>query len=643
MNHFSNISVVPYTELLNGNIGLSTHRGGPIFPNWDQQLEARHCRNNFVPYDALPIDARPIDRINSGIWCGAFCDHFGHQISEFSMRLPRSIGLNSKLPLLYGVRADSGIKSITQTPKYFHDIITWMGGNLEDVVIVSRPTVVTELLVFPQAEVLHGPRPSSDHLARMSAIVEKNIGIPRPSGILYVSRSRFLSGKLAGEAYIENYMSEQGVEVFRPEDLPLKEQLQKYANASHIIFSEGSALHSLQLFGNLSATISVLMRRPDAKMWRHFIEPRATQYCEVNIVSGLLYSYNTFRVPLDALGLSIVSEDKTLAWLRELEISVTSWSSDKFQKTRDLDIRRWLAKEAQQNYHHHESKGYIVEVLRNAGLHHMANEALAMLPDALSLNEACISHYQHSLAHEKNGDLNAALQSINNAINDSTEIAGFHYQKSIWLDRLGKAKEALESALASTELMPSNAEFNAHCAQLAEKVGDISLALECWSRALEIKPDSANYHLQFSLFLARADRIDEAVSAINIAISLDPINKNFWGHRANFFLKNGSHQEALDSIDKAIELAPQEGGFHGMRSICLMRLGKKREALEAARCNVNFFPSSPDARVHLSNVLLSLGELANALAEAEQAVSLREDVERYKEHRDLIIKRMQSV
>lgn len=162
MKEFSKIEIMPYRELLQANIGLSTHRGGPIFPNWDAEVLSRHCRGNRIPVDHLPLKDNIVEELNlSGIWAGAICGHFGHQVSEFSMRIPEAISHNTDTNVLFAARHDSPYKNISSAPTYFRSIIDWFFIQPDRVRIINRPTMISELIVYPQAEMLNGPSPDT--------------------------------------------------------------------------------------------------------------------------------------------------------------------------------------------------------------------------------------------------------------------------------------------------------------------------------------------------------------------------------------------------------------------------------------------------------------------------------------------------
>jgi hypothetical protein len=66
---------------------------------------------------------------------------------------------------------------------------------------------------------------------------------------------------IAGEGEFEEYLSGEGWTIFHPEQRSFLEQLSHYVGADKLLFSDGSACHSLMLLPNLRAEIAVVLRR----------------------------------------------------------------------------------------------------------------------------------------------------------------------------------------------------------------------------------------------------------------------------------------------------------------------------------------------------------------------------------------------
>ena len=134
--------------------------------------------------------------------------------------------------------------SLDTAPRFFLEMLAWFGVPPERVRFVHRPTLARRLLVAPQAEQFYpsgdGAAPSADHLDTLDALVRRRFGAVSRRGTVYVSRAGQRT-RFAGEAELEAALVRAGVEVMRPEERPLAEQLRCYATADPSAKSSRSA------------------------------------------------------------------------------------------------------------------------------------------------------------------------------------------------------------------------------------------------------------------------------------------------------------------------------------------------------------------------------------------------------------------
>lgn len=287
---FHNIPVMPIQQVLASPFGRSEHQLGPVWPEWDSQHEIRFKRNNNLKDDEPIIsDGQHLCyETRTVFWCGAIVDHFGHQIADFSTRIMayRKLGLRG----VYAFSAPNNEKyTIENTPSFFRAITDWLEIS-EQILLVNKPLLVKELIVLGQQEQLPNVGANGDYLSEFDNLVQsKKLNINKNRKI-YVSRSAQSKGVIAGEKYIEKILIQHGFEVFMPEQYSLSEQLHKYLNSTTLVFSEGSALHTMQLLGRGLGKVHVIRRRPTYNMCKNFIEPRAESvdyYTIGDLVCGL--------------------------------------------------------------------------------------------------------------------------------------------------------------------------------------------------------------------------------------------------------------------------------------------------------------------------------------------------------------------
>lgn len=341
---YYNIPVMPYTELLDEQRGLSPHCGGPIWPNWDTSTDVRHLRWGGIPKDKEPSSntSSTIETITEKMyWCGPIVSHFGHQIADFSSRIPMYDLNDQQAFYCFGVHPKKmNISSIDHAPIFFKEILDWYGISKDKVFIVNKPVIIKELQVVPQQEEIN-KSPTKKYLEVLDTNLSKKNFYSNNNSTYYISKAAFPRGKIAGEAYLEYILGINGVHVIRPEAISLNEQLRIYATADKLIFCEGSALHTTQLLGNCLQSIYILKRRSDINIAHKSLSARAKQIHYINIglsIDGLNQEGN--YAPY--FGITIPNEIFILEFFDQLGLKINNWSSQALKVSIEEDIKIWF-------------------------------------------------------------------------------------------------------------------------------------------------------------------------------------------------------------------------------------------------------------------------------------------------------------
>jgi hypothetical protein len=378
---FRDVVVVPYSDLLDRWRDGEIHRGGPVWPDWNDRTAARHGRAG------RPVDVRPADpegvlaEAGSLAWGGAIADAFGHQVADFSTRLLATVAARPELPITFASRPDLGYADVPSAPAYFSAILEWLGVPAEQVHVITSPTRVAELFVAPQAEQLSGPGPGAPYLDALDALAQERLGRPEPDErLLYVSRAG-MEARFAGERYLEEVLRTAGVSVMRPETVPLADQLRQYRNASDLVFAEGSALHALQLLGRLDADVSVLERRPGTKLAQENLRPRVRSLVYEEVATKLVHGVLPTGRPALPKGLSVADPKMLLEAFARRGVDLwPDWDEGAWSAARDADVLRWVdAQAAEPGHLGSGSVERILEGLGETGLGHLVDASWARL------------------------------------------------------------------------------------------------------------------------------------------------------------------------------------------------------------------------------------------------------------------------
>ena len=315
--------------------------GGPLWPEFENQITARHCRAGR-PFDIKPTYELAKATVNTpSIWLGPACTHFGHQIYDFSGRILHSLRESHEENLLIGLR--TGNHSL---PPIQLAILDWYGINIKRVKVINTPIIYKELHVFPQEE---QPlmRPKDSYLDSLQIITHRNLpDIKQTEEILYISRSK-IHAHMAGESYIEDLMKLSGIKIVHPELLSLKQQLSYYYKAGTLIFSEGSALHGLQLLGRIKANVIIINRRPRSNLGLvDFLPDRVNSLNYIDAVKDLITSYKITGMPALAFGISIINHELLLDELKNYGVNLyKNFNYATYMKAVKKDISDWVTEE----------------------------------------------------------------------------------------------------------------------------------------------------------------------------------------------------------------------------------------------------------------------------------------------------------
>jgi len=339
---FEKIIITPYSELLDGPIGLSMHKGGPIWPEWDKQVEVRHQRRNKL-FDVVPeASSKPVVFVRETLfWCGAVTRHFGHQLADFTSRIACYKGMSGKL--CFAVHPRHNINKFEDTPIFFQKIIKLLGYSKDDIYIVSQNIIAEKLICCPQMEQLGGPGPSQDYLSILDAL-NPSLPVELKNGIYYISRAAQSSGVIAGELYIESILGKAGVKVIRPECISLEEQLRIYGSAKLIIFSEGSSMHALQILGRINCDVVVINRRDGGRFEEDVLKPRVKSLKYYSL-GEFLYGLNDKGYPVKEAGLIILDPKKIISLFSNHGIYFRHFNEDVFLAISIDDIEQWVLTE----------------------------------------------------------------------------------------------------------------------------------------------------------------------------------------------------------------------------------------------------------------------------------------------------------
>ncbi len=318
-------------------------RPGALWPEFHSQTHARlfrrgrlSCAPPRFPNDAGETVDEPV------IFASVYENHFGHLVAETVPRLPQALAEWPDLPVVFTrlARDDSPAPSAM-----FRAVMDWLNVPQDRVRLVTRPTLFRQVHVAAQGEHLDGPPTPAAYLDALEARIAGNLPRVTPSGVAFVTRAglEHTQGAHAAERYLVACLRDLGVRIVYPEALNLHEQMQHYAQAAHLVFSEGSAIHGRQLLGRIDQDIAVLRRRKGSNMGRGQIGPRCRDLTYVRSFGGGLHVTNGAGAAVAFAMKSFYHMDALLAYFDTINVPLRQrWDRKAYRQCRDQDVLSWV-------------------------------------------------------------------------------------------------------------------------------------------------------------------------------------------------------------------------------------------------------------------------------------------------------------
>jgi len=225
-------------------------------------------------------------------------------------------------------------------------------------------------------------------------------------------------------------------------------------------------------------------------------------------------------------------------------------------------------------------------------------------------------------------------------VNNNYELANAYARTNQRDKALFAYKEALRANAGYDEIY-----FNM-ATVLAQK-GDIKDAIEEYTRSLYINPLSAeSYNALGSIFLQTPEKYAKAgIELFKQCVRIFPRNKDIWNNLGFFYTRTNDNQGAVDAYKKALEIDPDFDLAKRNVKVSLGRLGKRdnfleqsdelfsrvekyitekdwKRALSTCEQLVKMFPGSFKARFYLANVRFTIGDLAEAELQYNEALKI---------------------
>ncbi|MCA9280538.1 MAG: tetratricopeptide repeat protein [Phycisphaeraceae bacterium] len=229
----------------------------------------------------------------------------------------------------------------------------------------------------------------------------------------------------------------------------------------------------------------------------------------------------------------------------------------------------------------------------------------------------------YDMAHQRYvaGDLQKALDAIEDSIAYKEDVAKSHVLQGRVLFEMGRDEAAIQSFARATELDPTNAEAQYYSGMVMERFSQPENAFAYYSRAMELNATDPQYTLASAEMLIELNRLDEAEQLLVGGASNFRHNAGMHQTLGHVAQMRGDNDRAIEEFRQACLLAPDDtaliedlaraqinagqyaDGEYNLRRILKTPAGKDRRDLTQlqAKCLVQL-----DRPVEARSILLQL-------------------------------------
>jgi putative PEP-CTERM system TPR-repeat lipoprotein len=243
---------------------------------------------------------------------------------------------------------------------------------------------------------------------------------------------------------------------------------------------------------------------------------------------------------------------------------------------------------------------------------------LAVAPDSYS------AHRYLSAAYEAVGDLDLALEHIEEAIERNESDSTNKYSRVRILIAAGEGEEARRALDDLEAEFPEDPDIWRMRGNLATSEGKVEEAVEHYAQALDMRETNFDL-LHMASALEAVGRSEEAERLLLDWLDRYPDDALTLGSLGDFYLGRERFEEAVDAYRRAIELQPDDLGSHNNLAVVLEELGEVEAALEHAEIAMDLAPREPQILDTVASVRLAAGDVLQAITLFEQAAALAPD------------------
>ncbi|MBF0293589.1 MAG: tetratricopeptide repeat protein [Magnetococcales bacterium] len=229
------------------------------------------------------------------------------------------------------------------------------------------------------------------------------------------------------------------------------------------------------------------------------------------------------------------------------------------------------------------------------------------------------------LAMHRQGQANAALDAMREALRLAPEDADTHYHAGCLLHAIRRLDEAEACYRQALALHPSCVDAALNLGNLLRESNRGIEAEAAYREAIRIQPDCAAAHGNLGVALREQKRLPEAEAALREAIRLTPDDPEAHNNLCLILQDQGASEAATAALREVIRLQPDNAQAHYKLGIALRKQNRLEEAATALREAIRCQPDFAAASNTLTEMLIANDQKVLALDNTIELLKIRKD------------------
>lgn len=197
--------------------------------------------------------------------------------------------------------------------------------------------------------------------------------------------------------------------------------------------------------------------------------------------------------------------------------------------------------------------------------------------------KSAIAHVNLGVARRVGGQLDEAIQSLQEAVRLDPNYAKAHFNLGDCLLEAGRQQQGLRHLRRTVELAPRSANAHNTLGNALDAMGRFDEAVEHYTQAARLAPSDLAPRLNVIRVLLKQDRAEAAIEQARLAVQSYPNVPEARYQLARALLQAGNGSEAVLELEQALRHDPRHEGAYRELSRALASLGKYDEAIAALR------------------------------------------------------------